>query len=556
MHYILIPILSLAFFLNPENSGQVVSSEKGEKEIVADKPGFPAHRMENLRVNHYFNLNGFSQCPGEVQKFYNDRNYKLAWFKNGRLGNIANDLINELKNSSQEGFPENYYELLPVSKAFTEMKNNPGLMKFFPYKIVELDILLTQTYLKFASELSTGLIKPNKLEIVWEVHSLEQNLVDVLKEAIEKNAIAESLQKLKPDNPQYHSLIAAREKLEKQKLNGRWPLPGQISKLEESDSNENVIRIKKYLSATGDLTYNDSIYLNSPVFDNRLTEAVKIFQGRHGLKQDGIAGKNTLREMNQPIDYRLDQIKINLDRLRWENQRSHQRYIAINIPDYSLKYFENGKITQQMNVVVGENENYTPALKDTISFIVINPTWNVPWSIATKEMLPKIKADSGFLAGNNYSLRRGSYDGKKVATPHAIDWSEITENNFPFFIVQEPGNFNSLGRIKFMLPNKHSIYLHDTPATHLFNQAQRDFSHGCIRLEKPFELAHKLLEGQMPPEEIREKLISRETEIILLEKKVPVHIYYHTAWIDSSGQMQFRNDVYEFDKISLAAFKK
>ncbi|MFW5755852.1 MAG: peptidoglycan-binding protein, partial [Tangfeifania sp.] len=330
MHHILIPILSLAFFLNLENPGQDVSSEKEEKETVANKPVLPAHRMENLRVNHYFNLNEFSHWHDEVRKFYSARNYKLAWFENGRLNNMANDFINELKNSSQEGFPDTYYELLPVNKAFTEMKNNPGFIKFFPHKIVELDILLTQTYLKFASDLSSGLVKPGKLEVDCEVPPSEQNLTDALNEAMESRSIAESLQKLKPENPQYRSLIEARRELKEQKLNGGWPLPGQVSKLKENDSSENVIRIKKYLMATGDLASGDSVYLNSPVFDSRLIEAVKIFQARHGLKQDGIVGKNTIREMNQPIDYRLDQIKVNLDRLRWENQRSHQKYIAIN----------------------------------------------------------------------------------------------------------------------------------------------------------------------------------------------------------------------------------
>jgi len=555
-HYILIPVLYITFFLNLINSSQTFTSGKGKNSVTSKKSVLMAHRIKNIHINNYFNLKEIEHRPDELEKFYSNRNYKLAWFEYGRLGKNASDFISELKNAPAEGFPDSYYESLPVSRAITEMKNNPGFLKFFPYKIVQSDILLTQTYLEYASELSSGLIKPQELEIIWEIHPSEQNLVDTLEEAIENQNIAESFQKLKPENPQYRFLISVHQKLQEQKLNGGWPEPGQFSTLEEKDSSENVVKIKKYLLATGDLSYEDSIYLKNQNYDSRLAEAVENFQSRHGLEEDGVVGKNTLREMNQPIDYRLNQIRINLDRLRWESKNQHNTYIVINIPDYSLKLFKNGKMAQQMNVVVGEFENYTPALKDSISYIVINPTWKVPWSIATKEMLPKIKADPDYLARNNFSLRRGSYNGEKVATPNNVNWSEITKTNFPFFIVQEPGNFNSLGRIKFLLPNNHSIYLHDTPASHLFNRAQRDFSHGCIRLEKPFKLAEKLLEGQVTPAKIREKLISRETETIVLDEKVPVHIHYHTAWVDSAGEMQFRNDVYEFDKISLTALPK
>lgn len=557
MHqYILITILSIALFFTIDNPAHAVSSGRGENSVSSGKSAFVAHQINNIHVNHYFNLNAVPNWPKEVKKFYSNRNYRLGWFVKGTLSQNAEKLIEALKNAPKEGFPDNYYQSLPLSDAYTEMKNNRGLMNFFPYKIVELDILFTQTYLKYASELSSGFLKPQELDSAWQAYSPNQNLVSNLEKSIETKKIIQSLRKLKPEDSQYNSLKEAREKLVKQKLKGGWPLPGKITKLKENDTSDNVVKIKKYLFATGDLIYGDSTYLHNPVFDDRLAEAVRHFQGRHGLKADGIAGNNTIREMNHTIDYRLGQIRVNLDRLRWKNENPHKKYIEINIPEYVLKYHKNGKIVQQMNVVVGETENSTPALKDTISSIVINPTWNVPRSIATEEMLPKIKADPGYLASHNYTLRSGSYNGEKVTNPQAVEWSEITKNNFPFFIVQEPGNFNSLGRIKFMLPNNYSIYLHDTPATHLFNRAQRDFSHGCIRLEKPFELAYTLLEEQLTPAEIREKLDSQKTETVLLREKVPVHIHYHTAWVDSAGQMQFRNDVYELDKISLAALNK
>lgn len=554
--YIFITIFFVAMFFTLDNSGQAISSGGVESTSSYGESALMAHRIDNIHVNHYFDLSAVTNWPDELNDFYSKRNYKLAWIKGGTLRSSAEKFIEALKNAPAEGFPDDYYQSLPISDAYAEMMNNPGFMKFFPYKIVQFDILLTQNFMKYSSDLSNGLIKSQDLGIVWQTHPSKQNFVEALTEAIESNEIAQALQKFKPVTPQYRKLVAARKKLEEQKLNGGWPLPGQFSKLEENDSSKNVIKLKRYLVATGDLNYSDSIYLNSPTFDYRLTEAVKSFQGRHGLEEDGIAGKNTLREMNQPVEYRLGQITINLDRLRHEAENPHDRFIEINIPDYSLEYYEDGEIAEQMNVVVGKIENNTPFLQDTINHIVINPRWNVPWSIATKEMLPQIKRDPGYLARNNYVLVKGSYISDNFVDPYSVDWSEITRRNFPFFIVQQPGNSNALGRIKFMLPNNYSIYLHDTPATHLFSRAQRDFSHGCIRLEKPFELAYKLLEGEMTRNEIRDILVSRRTKTIMLAKKVPVHIHYHTAWVDSAGIMQFRNDVYEFDKISLAVLNK
>jgi murein L,D-transpeptidase YcbB/YkuD len=329
-----------------------------------------------------------------------------------------------------------------------------------------------------------------------------------------------------------------------------WPLPGEVPLLKQGDKASPVLKLKNYLRATGDLRGNRS-YFASSLFDQRLTRAVSKFQARHGLKPDGIVGKNTLEKMNVPLSYRLKQLQVNIERLKTLPEDFGERFIIVNIPAFFLEYYERGRVKTGMNVVVGDIENYTPVLQDTMSYIVFNPSWNVPVSIATKELLPAAQADPGYFEKNNYAVLKGSYTSKDTIDPKTVNWQEYSEENFPFSIIQKPGPDNALGRIKFMFPNNFDIYLHDTPSNQAFNLEKRDLSHGCIRLEKPVELAKILLSGQMDPEEINELLSEEESKTVRLDNKVVVHLVYQTAWIDEEGRLQFRDDIYEIDKASM-----
>jgi murein L,D-transpeptidase YcbB/YkuD len=327
-------------------------------------------------------------------------------------------------------------------------------------------------------------------------------------------------------------------------------LPGDLPLLKQSDNNSSVLKIKNYLRATGDLKGNRA-YFRSTLFDDRLTKAVNSFQSRHGLKPDGIVGKNTLEKMNVPLDHRLQQLKVNLERLRELQEDFGERYIIVNIPAFFLEYYENGRLRLGMNVVVGDIENYTPVMQDTMSYIVFNPAWNVPAKITTRELLPEAQADAGYFEKNNYAVLKGSYTSKDTIDPQTVRWQDYSEDNFPFSIVQLPGKNNALGRIKFMFPNKSDIYLHDTPSNEAFRLEKRDLSHGCIRLEKPVELADILLKGQLTPEEIDDILDQEETKTVKLDNKVIVHLLYQTAWVDNSGRLQFRDDIYCLDNVAL-----
>ena len=487
--------------------------------------------------------------PGEVNKFYESRNHKLAWIDNGKLSKNAYELLDELKNSIHKGLKTEDYTVFQIDKDLLKPDSGDSITLYS--QAARTDMLLSEAFLKYAMDLSTGRVATDSLDIIWESYPKKDNFPEYLEKALEENSVSKALYNLWPHHESYYKLLNAYNNLSAFPET-KWPLPGHLPVLKRKDRKESIPRVKGFLSATGDLNSGDSSYLTSPVFDKKLENAVRQFQQRHGLKSDGIIGETTLAEMNIPLKYRLNQLLVNIDRIRFLPADFGKRYIIVNLPGYFLEYYENDKLKLPMNVVVGKIENYTPVLKDTMSYIVFNPDWNIPNSIATDEMLPKIKSDSTYLKRNNYILLRGSYKSTDTVNPGTVKWKDITADNFPFSIIQLPGDNNALGRIKFMFPNNYDIYLHDTPANNLFNYENRAFSHGCIRVENPEALANTLLDGQLNPREIEEILEDKKTKSVVLEKKVMVHFLYQTAWIDKNDQLQFRKDIYDIDRKSIS----
>lgn len=491
----------------------------------------------------------------DVLRFYRQRAYATAWVEKRKIGKNGEELLKALKRCGEEGLDESFYNVPEIDSLRSILQESSVPRDSLPPLLARLDVVMTSAFLNYASDLLKGRIDPEELHVIWEVYPQKTDLAQYLEEALQNKNISESLNRLRPAYNQYELLKKAFLKLTADQSKGGWPLPGDFPPLKENDSGTNVVKLKRYLLATGDLRNDDSVYINSPRFDRQLTEAVRTFQQRHGLKADGVAANDTRDKMNIPLQKRIDQVRINLDRIRWLPESFGEKYIIINVPAFSFYYFENGKPVLNMDVVVGKNENYTPILNDTLYSVIFNPSWNVPASIATKEMLPKIRKDPGYLGKNNYVLLKGSYVSKDTVNPEDVDWKEVTKEHFPYFIVQEPGKANPLGKLEFMMLNQYNIYLHDTPSDHLFDESQRDFSHGCIRLEKPAELAGLLFKNQLPEDSIRKMLSGKEKRRIVLRNKIAVHLIYQTAWVGKDGKVQFRDDIYDFDKLSLPLFR-
>ncbi|HEU0220887.1 MAG TPA: L,D-transpeptidase family protein, partial [Paracoccaceae bacterium] len=293
------------------------------------------------------------------------------------------------------------------------------------------------------------------------------------------------------------------------------------------------------------------------VVDEALAEAVRQFQARHGLEPDGVVGRLTLGVLQGATDGRYGQILANLERIRWLHRDLSERHIFVNQANFSMELVENDQALLESRVVVGKTPRFhTPEFVDTMDHLVVNPTWHVPTSIATKEILPLLQRDPTYLERNGYRIVPVGAD--PVPDGITSHYAQYSIGYFPFRIKQDPSEANALGRVKFMFPNQFSIYLHDTPQKRLFARDVRAFSHGCVRVQRAFDLAYALLEGQVedPPAAFQRWLDAQRERRIDLDRPVRVYLTYRTVWLDRAGELQFRNDIYGRDAKVLAALEK
>jgi murein L,D-transpeptidase YcbB/YkuD len=305
--------------------------------------------------------------------------------------------------------------------------------------------------------------------------------------------------------------------------------------------------LRKRLIASGDLAApTEEEYFS--LFDETLREAVQRFQTRHGLIADGVVGAKTLTELNVPVSERIRQLAASLERCQPLPSLLEPRHILVNIADFTLKLYEDGELRLSMPVIVGKTYRQTPVFNGRISSLVLNPAWEVPHSIATKDLLPKIKKNPGYLRKSAIRVFLGWNPGTEIDSA-GVDWTSLSPSRFPYRLRQEPGPANALGRVKFLFPNPYDVYLHDTPSRDLFQKDDRTFSSGCIRLARPLELAVYLLQGTPlgSMEALTAAIASDKTQSIPIPSPIAVYMAYMTAWVDRDGTVQFRRDIYNRD---------
>jgi len=325
--------------------------------------------------------------------------------------------------------------------------------------------------------------------------------------------------------------------------------------LRPGDTSPRIRNLRKRLVASGDLPRSSAgdpskgANPDSLEFDPRLQQAVKHFQNRHGLEADGIVGKATLEALNVSVDRRIEQIRANLERWRWLPEDLGSRHIMVNIAGFDLVFVSNNEVLLQMPVIVGKTYRETPVFTGSMTYLVINPSWYVPSSIAIKDKLPILIKDPYYIERNHMTLYKGWGSDRMEIDPFSVNWKRVDPNKFPYRLVQKPGPKNALGKIKFMFPNPHNVYLHDTSEPSLFDRVNRTFSSGCIRVGKPFALANLVLENnsRMNPSAIQSAFEQTEQKTVTLLNPIPVHILYWTAWADADGVVQFRKDIYNRD---------
>jgi murein L,D-transpeptidase YcbB/YkuD len=413
-------------------------------------------------------------------------------------------------------------------------------------------MLLTDAILRLAYHLLFGKVDPERLDPNWNLSAEIDGLEPAagLERALGSPNLFTFIEEFKPQHRFYQRLKDALASYRGIADMGGWREipPGKVLKKGEKD--ERVPALKERLYVTGDL--EDLGNKTSLLFDGALEKAVMRFQERHGLSADGVIGPRTLEAMNVPVADRIDQIRINLERTRWVMQDITERFVIVNIAGFMTYYVDDSVIQWEGRSQVGKTYRKTPVFKADMKYLVFNPTWTVPPTILAKDVLPAVQKDVSYLERKNMSVLDRS--GNEV-NPNGIDWSGYTAKNFPYVFRQRPGPENALGLVKFIFPNEHFVFLHDTPSKSLFNRDARTFSSGCIRVENPFELAELLLSDQSgwTGEKIGGVVEGGETNTVHLDEPIPVLLLYWTAFPGEDGICNFREDVYDRDSAVLEA---
>ncbi len=487
----------------------------------------------------------FSQI--EVPQFYTNRNYELAWTDKKNI----KDLLESIESAYDEGLdPEDYHyqsiQNLLAKKKSSSLSNEEK---------ADLDLLMTDAIILYASHLLEGKLEQSKLRAKWDVekNARPENVDSLLTVTLHNKQVKPALQTMKPAHYMYALMKVHLKNLRGQAEEGGWPRVSSGETLKKDMDDPRILEIREFLTATGDLKSMGRD--QESVFDQELENAVKKFQTRHGLAADGAIGKGTIEQMQVPIEKRIEQIKLNLERLRWIFHHPDEDFLIVNIAGFHVRRFTDREEVFNSRVIVGKYHHESPVFKGEMEYIVMNPTWTLPYSIATNETLPKLKKDPGYLSAKHMEVMDRS---GKMLDPSTIDWSQYSRGNFPFIIRQKAGPWNALGEVKFIFPNKYSVYLHDTPSRSLFERQDRAFSHGCIRTEDKWGLLMSLMDDPevWNMEKINEILKSGETTKIDLPEPINIYLVYLTAVADKENNLYFFKDVYKRDDAVASELEK
>lgn len=491
-------------------------------------------RPDGLRVD------GHSLDARALGRFYRPRDFAPAWDARDGGPDRAALLLRALITAETHGLDSARYHLDAIRGR--QASSNGG-------HTAELDLLLTAAFFGYARDVRTGRLPPGRRDGDWGIAAAPFDAAAALAQGVREVAVFRAgLASLPPPAEDYARLVEALRRYRETAARGDWLLVPPGAPLRMGDDDARVATVRARLAAE-----DAQVSRVATPFDERLDEAVRRFQARHGLDADGIVGEATVRALNVPAADRMRQIALNLERWRWLPRDLGPRYVTVNAADATLRVVEDGRTVLTSWVVVGDLQHPTPVVQARLDAVVLNPSWNLPTSIAAREILPRLRENRRYLAEHDIVIME-----RRESDPFglAVDWSTISAEAFPFRLQQRPGPDNPLGRIKFDVPNRFDVYLHDTPMRGLFARPRRTASHGCIRVERADELAAHVLAdgtGRWTRQRLEEAIAGGGSSRIPVAQSLPVYILYWTAFVGPDGVVHFRDDVYGRDHRLAAA---
>jgi murein L,D-transpeptidase YcbB/YkuD len=446
--------------------------------------------------------------------------------------------------------------LSPADYRFAEIESQlrvPNRSSLTPEQSVKLDILLSEAFLRALYNRYYGKADPEQIDpdINFTRTYAGKDPALIFLQHITRNTIAKAFERARPQNQRYRWLKDGLARYRAYQDTGGWGVIPAGDTLKPGDTHLRVIQLRERLTVTGDLAAGDTLSHEPEFFDNALKAGVERFQARHGLEVDGVVGAATLAMLNVPVQERIDQIRVNLERARWILHEAYDEYLVVDIAGFHIYWAKDDKIQWQEQIQVGKQFTKTPVFKGEIRYLDFNPTWTIPPGILKRSVIPGLIKDPGYLDKKGYQLltKQG-----KPADPKSVDWKNL--KGFPYIVRQPAGPDNALGLVKFLFPNPHFVFLHDTNHRELFDRTKRTFSSGCIRVRNPLDLAERLLAGHddWTRERIDKVIASGKTTRVLLKQPKRILIAYNTARVPAGAkQVHFRPDIYQRDAKVLAA---
>ena len=488
---------------------------------------------------------GDATVRSAVRAFYTQTGTTLAWSRK-KPSKHADRALAVLAAARAHGLDPAAYQLDALAAEREVVSRKPSAER--RHALALFDVRLTAALLRLGRDVSTGRIDPGVVDRRWKAQRTPPNLAETL--AASRDNVSQWLPSIQPRHAEYLALMKGLAALQGAKGKGGWPaVPAKV--LAPGVSHPAVAVLRTRLAASGDL---GAATTSGRTYDAALEDAVRVFQEHHGLPRTGRLDPKTLAVLNVPLETRLGQVALNLERWRWLPDDLGARHFRVNVPYFHLEAYERGQVVLDIRAVVGKQGNETPIFSERMTHVVLSPYWNIPPRIAAEETLPALSADPDYLDRQNIEVVSVAGSRPAVIDPGSLDWDDEDALKGVRFR-QRPGAGNALGFVKFMFPNAYDVYVHDTPADALFSRLGRAFSHGCVRVEEPLALAEYVLRDQprWTPAAIETAMHSGTEQHVKLREAIPIHIVYFTAWVDASGGLHFRDDVYGHDAKQAAA---